>query len=366
MKIPLVDLYAQYFSLKPEIDKAIKRIIKTSAFINGEDNRLFEEEFARFCGVKHAIGVASGSAALDISLETLGITEGDEVICPSNTFTATAEAIVHRGAKPVFVDIDEESYNIDPCKIENKINTKTKAIIVVHLYGCPSNMDEINKIAKKYKLWVIEDAAQAHGASYKGKKVGSLGDIACFSFFPAKNLGCYGDGGAVVTNNSGLAKKIKLLKDHGRTEKYIHKEIGYGLRLDNLQAAILRVKLKYLDKWNRKKRKIASVYNKNLKELYTTPEIKENTKPVFYVYTLRHTKRDRIIDRLKGAGISTGVYYPVPLHLQEAYSYLGYKKGDLPVTEKVCKEIFSIPIYPELQQMQINTIIQKLLDYGHE
>jgi len=366
MKIPLVDLYAQYFSLKPEIDKAIKRIIKTSAFINGEDNRLFEEEFARFCGVKHAIGVASGSAALDISLETLGITEGDEVICPSNTFTATAEAIVHRGAKPVFVDIDEESYNIDPCKIENKINTKTKAIIVVHLYGCPSNMDEINKIAKKYKLWVIEDAAQAHGASYKGKKVGSLGDIACFSFFPAKNLGCYGDGGAVVTNNSGLAKKIKLLKDHGRTEKYIHKEIGYGLRLDNLQAAILRVKLKYLDKWNRKKRKIASVYNKNLKELYTTPEIKENTKPVFYVYTLRHTKRDRIIDRLKSVGISTGVYYPVPLHLQEAYGYLGYKKGDLPVTEKVCKEIFSIPIYPELQQMQINTIIQKLLDYGHE
>jgi len=364
MNIPLVDLYAQYYSLKSMIDKTFKRIIKTSVFIDGEDNKLFEEEFASFCGAKYAVGVASGSAALDLSLEALGITRGDEVICPSYTFTATAEAIVHRNAKPVFVDIDEDTYNIDPCKIESKINMKTKAVIAVHMYGCPSDMDKITKIAKKHKLWVIEDAAQAHGLRYKGKKAGSLGDIACFSFFPAKNLGCYGDGGAIVTNNKKLALKIRLLKDHGRTEKYLHKEVGYGLRLDNLQAAILRVKLKHLEKWNRKRRDISNVYNKDLKELYITPKIKEYAEPVFYVYTLRHKNRDRIIELLKSVGISTGIYYPVPLHLQEAYKYLGYKKGDFPITEKICGEIFSIPIYPELRRVQIDFIIKKLLDFG--
>jgi len=365
-KIPLVDLYAQYCSIRLETDKAIEKVIKTSSFINGEENELFEKEFAKYCNARYAIGVASGSVALDLALEALEIRSGDEVICPTHTFTATAEAIIHREANPVFIDIDEKTYNIDVKLIEEKINKETKAIIVVHLYGCPSDMDEINKIAKKYKLWVIEDAAQAHGASYKGEKVGSLGDIACFSFFPAKNLGCYGDGGAIVTSNNKFAKKIKFLKDHGRTEKYLHKEVGYGLRFDNLQAAILRVKLKHLDKWNRKRRKIANVYNKNLRELYITPEMKENTEPVFYVYTLRHAKRDKIIDLLKSVGISTGVYYPVPLHLQEAYRNLGYKKGDFPITEKVCEEIFSIPIYPELQQVQINTIIRRLLDFGHD
>ena len=366
MRIPLVDLKAQYRSIKKEIDISIETVIKTSCFINGKDNELFEKEFAKYCNAKYAIGVASGSVALDLILEAMEVLPGDEVICPSHTFTATAEAIVHRRAKPVFVDINERAYNIDVKLIERKVNKKTKGIIAVHLYGNPADMDSINEIAKKYKLWVLEDAAQAHGAEYMNRKVGSLSDIACFSFFPAKNLGCYGDGGAVVTNNSRLAKKIKLLKDHGRTEKYIHKEIGYGLRLDNLQAAILRVKLKHLDKWNRKRREVANVYSKNLKELYTTPKIEEKTKPVFYVYTLRHTRRDRIMDWLKSVGISTGVYYPVPLHLQEAYRYLGYKKGDFPITEKVCKEIFSIPIYPELQQMQINTIIRRLLNFGHD
>ena len=258
-----------------------------------------------------------------------------------------------------------DGYNIDVKLIEKKVNKKTKGIIIVHLYGDPVDMGSIIEIARKHKLWVVEDAAQAHGASYKGRKIGSFGDIACFSFFPAKNLGCYGDGGAVVTNSNKFAKKIKSLRDHGRTEKYLYKEVGYGIRLDNLQAAILRVKLKHLDKWNRKRREIANIYNKNLKELYITPEIKENAEPVFYVYTLRYTERDRIIDRLKSVGISTGVYYPVPLHLQEAYKYLGYKRGDLPITERVCSEIFSIPIYPELSEKQINFIINKLLNFAN-
>jgi len=363
MKIPLVDLKAQYRSIKKEIDASIETVIKTSCFINGKDNELFEKKFAKYCDVKYAIGVASGSVALDLALEALEVLPGDEIICPSHTFTATAEAIIHRKAKPVFVDISEETYNIDVKLIEQKINKKTKGIIVVHLYGNPADMDLINEIATKHKLWVIEDAAQAHGAKYMNKRVGSLGDIACFSFFPAKNLGCYGDGGAVVTNNSELAEKIKLLKDHGRTEKYIHKEIGYGLRLDNLQAAILRTKLKHLDKWNEKRRKIAERYTKNLSEKYITPNIlrEKGVEHVYYVYTLRHSQRDMITEFLKTKEISTGIYYPVPLHLQKAYRYLNYKKGDLPITEKICKEIFSIPIFPELEKRKIERITNTLL-----
>ncbi len=360
-KIPLVDLKAQYKTIKKEIDLSLKNVIEKTAFINGEENKLFEEEFAKFCDVKYAIGVGSGSVALDFTLEALGIKNGDEVICPSHTFTATAEAIVHREATPVFVDIDEGTYNLDPNLIEEKISKNTKAILVVHLNGQPADMAQFKKIAKKHKLWLIEDAAQAHGALYKNKKIGSLGDMAIFSFFPGKNLGCYGDGGAVVTNNKKLADKVRLLKDHGRFSKYDHNSIGYGGRLDNLQAAILRVKLKYLEFWNEKRRQIAKIYDKALKDKFIIPKVLPKTTPVYYVYVLRHPQRDEIIKKLNELNIATGIYYPKPLHLQKAYDFLGYKKGDLPKTEKVCDEIFSIPMYPELTQTQIKFIIKQLL-----
>lgn len=359
-KIPIVDLKANYQSIKTEIDPVVKKIIETTSFINGEDNKLFDEEFAHYCQAKFSFGVASGSVALDFAVEALGIKPGDEVICPSHTFTATAEAIVHQGAIPVFVDIDEDTYNINPKLIEEKVTHKTKAIIPVHMYGNPVDMNPLVKIAKKYKLKIIEDCAQAHGALYHGKKVGTFGDVACFSFFPAKNLGCFGDGGSVVTNNKEIAQKIQLLKDHGRFDKYNHQEIGYGGRLDNFQAAILRIKLKHLDSWNKRRSEIAIIYNNKLKDKFIIPKVQRECTPVYYVYTLRSKKRDRIIAKLKENGISTGIYYPVPLHLQKAYRYLNYKVGELPVTEKVCREIFSIPMYPELNGAQIDWIINCL------
>lgn len=359
-QIPIVDLKANYKSIKTELDPVIKKIIKTTSFINGEDNKLFDEEFAHYCQAKFGVGVGSGSVALDFAAEALGIKPGDEVICPSHTFTATAEAIVHQGATPVFVDIDEETYNIDPKLIEEKITPKTKAIIPVHMYGNPVDMDPLMKIAEKYKFKIIEDCAQAHGALYHGKKVGTFGDIACFSFFPAKNLGCFGDGGSIVTNSKEITRRIYLLKDHGRFDKYNHQEIGYGGRLDNFQAAILRVKLKHLDRWNKRRKEIAAIYNNKLKNKYIIPKIHQGCSSVYYVYTLRSKKRDQIITKLKENGISTGIYYPVPLHLQKAYQYLNYKKGDFPITENVCREIFSIPMYPELNGAQINRIINCL------
>lgn len=358
--IPLVDLYAQYQNIKEEIDDAIERVIKTSAFINGEDNRLFELEFARYCEAKYAVGVGSGSVALDLILEALDIKEGDEVICPSLTFIATAEAISHRKARPVFVEIDEETYNIDPKKIEEKITRKTKAIIVVHLYGNPANMSKISKIARKYKIKVIEDAAQAHGAIYRNRKVGNFSDAAIFSFFPGKNLGCFGDGGAVVTNNKKIMEKVTLLKDHGRVEKYSHKILGYGARLDNLQAAILRVKLKHLNRWNQRKREIAKIYSSALSDKFIIPTETKYGQSVYYVYTLRAKNRQKIMNKLKSEGIAAGIYYPISLHLQPAYKFLGYKKGDFPITVKVCQEIFSIPLYPELKKTQINFIVRVL------
>jgi dTDP-4-amino-4,6-dideoxygalactose transaminase len=361
MKIPLVDLKAQYLSIKKEIDSAIKNIILQSAFIHGEELELFEKEFAKFCRVKYGVGVASGSVALDLALMALGVGPGDEVILPSHTFIATAEAVSHVGAKPVFVDIDEKTYNINPSLIEKAITKKTKAIIPVHLYGQPAEMEQILKIAKKYKIKVLEDAAQAHGAEYKGKKVGSFGEAAIFSFFPAKVLGCYGDAGMVVTNNQKIAERILLLRDHGRTEKYVHKILGYGLRMDNLQAAILRVKLRYIDKWIRKRRQIVKLYNKLLVgSPIITPYESNYVKSVYYVYTIRIKNRDKIQEELKKAGIGTGIYYPIPLHLQPAYKHLGYKKGDLPVTEKVCQEILSLPLYPELKKSELGRIVREI------
>jgi len=360
--IPIFDLTAQYHNLKKEIDSVIKRIIETSAYISGQENAQFDLEFARYLGVKHCISVASGSSALDLALEALGVSTGDEVICPSHTFAATAEAIVHRGATPVFVDIDEPTYNLDPSLIEARITKRTKVIIPVHLYGQTAVMAPIMQLAKKYKLKVLEDAAQAHGAEYKGKKAGSIGDIAIFSFFPAKNLGCYGDGGAIVTNNAKLARQISLLKDHGRISKYEHQIIGYGERLDNLQAAVLLVKLKHLNRWNKRRLAIAKQYHQAFKSMFTIPIVHPDCLSVFYVYTLRHPQRDRMRKLLLKKGIETGIYYPQPLHLQQSFKYLGYQKGDLPVSERVAKEIFSIPVYPELSAQQVQTIISSVIE----
>lgn len=362
-KIPLNDLLGQYLIIKREIDASIERVIKTSAFINGEDNKLFEDEYAKYLGIKHVIGVGSGSVALDLAIEALEIEKGDEILCPSHTFIATAEAISHRQATPVFIEIDKETYNIDPNKIEEKITKKTKAIIVVHLYGNPASMSKIGNIAKRYKLRIIEDAAQAHGAIYRNMKVGNFSDIAIFSFFPGKNLGCFGDGGAIVTNSTQIANKIRLLRDHGRIEKYKHKILGYGARLDNLQAAILRVKLRHLDDWNKRRREIANIYNLNLANELIRPMETENGKAVYYVYTLRNRNRKKLMNALKNKGVATGIYYPIPLHLQPAYKFLGYKKGDLPITEKICQEIFSIPIYPELTDIQIKYVVNALNRY---
>lgn len=362
MQISLVDLKIQYKSIKKEIDQAISGVIKNSNFILGENVKKFEEEFARFCKVKYAIGVGNGTDALYLALRALGIEKGDEVITVPNTFIATVEAITLNGAKPVFVDINPNTYNIDVNKVEKAITKKTKTIIPVHLYGQPADMTPILKIAKKYNLKVIEDAAQAHGAEYKGGRVGGLGNVGCFSFFPGKNLGAYGDGGAVVTNNKDIAFKIRMLRNHGRIEKYEHEMEGINSRLDEIQAAILRIKLKYLNRWNKARRENAKLYNtalKNLKEI-KIPLPFPLAKPVYYVYTIRVKQRDELMEYLKQKGISTGVYYPVPLHLQKAYKNLGYKIGDFPETEKASEEVLSLPMYPELNRKQIKYIVNSI------
>ena len=357
--IPFVDLKAQYDSIKEEIDEAIQSVLNNTSFIMGEELKKFEEEFAQFCDVKYAIGVANGSDALILALRACGIGEGDEVITVPHTFIATTEAISNVGGKVVFVDIDPKTYTIDITKIEEKINERTKAIIPVHLYGQPADMDAIMKLAKKYNLKVIEDAAQAHGAEYKREKVGSMGDVGCFSFYPGKNLGAYGDAGAVVANNEEIAEKVRLLRNHGRiTKKYEHEIEGYSSRLDNLQAAILRVKLRYLNKWNEGRRENAKKYSELLSNVdgVITPYEADYAKHVYHLYVVRTENRDKLREELKSKGIATGIHYPIPLHLQPAYSYLGYKEGDFPITEKASQEILSLPMFAELGDEQIERI----------
>lgn len=365
--IPFVDLKAQYDSIKEEIDEAIQSVLNSTSFIMGEELMKFEEEFAQFCEVKHAIGVANGSDALILALIACGIGEKDEVITVPHTFIATTEAITHVGGKIVFVDIDPKTYNIDVSKIEEKVTKRTKAIIPVHLYGQPADMEPIMELAKKYNLKIIEDAAQAHGAEYKREKVGSIGDVGCFSFYPGKNLGAYGDAGMVTTDNEEIAKKLKLLRNHGRiTKKYEHDIEGYSSRLDNLQAAILRVKLRYLNKWNENRRKNAKKYNELLNNVggIITPYETEYAKHVYHLYVIRTEKgRDELREELKSKGIATGIHYPIPLHLQPAYNYLGYKKGDFPVTEKASQEILSLPMFVELTVEHIKEIVEVIINH---
>ena len=369
MNISLVDLKRQYNSIKDEVNTKINEVLQNTYFILGENTEAFEEEFANYCGVKHAIGVASGSDALTLSLKALGIEEGDEVITVPNTFIATVDAISRNGAKPVFVDIDLETYNINVAKIEEKITDKTKAIIPVHLYGQPADMDAIIKIAKKkYDLKIIEDACQAHGAEYKGKKVGSLGEVGCFSFYPAKNLGAYGDGGMVVTNNEEIAERIKMLRNYGQSKKYYHDFMGYNSRLDEIQAAVLRVKLRYLDEWNDKRREYAKLYNELLKNVsgVETPIEKEFVKHVYHLYVIRCKNRDELQQYLSSKGVSTGIHYPIPVHLQKAYKHLEYKQGDFPITEKYSKEILSLPMFPELLEDEIKYVVNCIKKFNRE
>jgi len=362
MHIPLVDLKRQYLSIKNEIDGAIQEVINNSAFIMGENVEEFENEFAKFCGVKYGLGTSSGTTALHLALLVCGLKGGDEVITVPYTFIATTEAVSHTGAKVVFVDIDDRSYTMDPEKIEAAITERTKAIIPVHLFGHPADMDKIIEVAKKHNLIVIEDACQAHGAEYKGKRVGSLGDISCFSFYPGKNLGAYGDAGMVVTDNGELAEKISLLRNHGYEKKYYHKMEGYNYRLDGIQAAILRVKLRHLEGWTEKRRKNAKLYNELLKgSKIKTPVEMEYAKHVYHLYVIRTAKRDKLYSRLKENDISAAIHYPLPLHFQQAYRYMGCKKGDFPTSEVCSEELLSLPMFPELAEDEIKKIVEVIL-----
>jgi len=364
MKVPLLDLTRQYKSIKNEIDQAISKVLNHSLFILGPEVKSFEEKIAKYCGTKYAIGVASGTDALLLSLRAIGVGQGDEVIVPSFTFYATAGVVTRLGGTPVFVDNDPFTYNIDPELIEKKITKKTKAIIPVHLFGQCVDMDAIMEIARKHNLKVIEDAAQAISAEYKKRKAGSLGDLGCFSFFPSKNLGGAGDGGMVITNDADLAEKIGLLRKLGAQPKYFHRVIGYNSRLDTLQAAILEVKLKYLDGWSTKRREHAEVYNQAFKDLdVVLPKEEKSSYHIYNQYTIALENRDGLKEHLKKNEIRFDVYYPLPMHLQECYKDLGYKIGDLPVSEKCSKEVISLPIYPELTKEEQTFVIDKVREF---
>ncbi|MCK5332897.1 MAG: DegT/DnrJ/EryC1/StrS family aminotransferase [Candidatus Aenigmarchaeota archaeon] len=360
MKIPFVDLNAQYQNIKPEIDAAIQSVLDNTSFILGATVNSFEQAFAKFCGTKHVIGVNSGTDALTLVLNAMGIGAGDEVITVPNTFIATTEAITRNGAIPVFVDIDPKTFNIDVNKIEAAITPKTKAILPVHLYGQMADMQKIAEIAKKHNLRVLEDACQAHGAKDNGFSPGTLSDAACYSFYPGKNLGAYGDAGCVATNSDELAHKIKMLRNHGRTEKYVHTKEGFNSRMDALQATILTEKLKHLDAWIEKRRKNAKFYDEILMENVEIPFEETGKKHAYHLYVIRTKKREILQRALKENNISHGIHYPIPLHLQPAYEYMNHKKGDFPQTEKAAEEILSLPIYPELEKEKIEYVCEKI------
>jgi dTDP-4-amino-4,6-dideoxygalactose transaminase len=355
--IPFVDLKAQYQSIKPEIDAAVADVLENSAFILGKHVAAFEEEFAAYCATRYAVGLNSGTSALHLALLAAGVGPGDEVITVPYTFVAPVATIGYTGARPVFVDIDPVSYTLDPSMLEAVITERTKAIVPVHLYGQPADMDPILEIARRHKLLVIEDAAQAHGARYKGRRVGSIGDLGCFSFYPGKNLGAYGEGGAVVSNNPDYDKTIRLLRDWGTDRRYHYVLKGYNYRMEGLQGAILRVKLRKLDAWNRARQTHAREYGDLLSGAdITTPAVMPYSDHVFNVYAIRSSGRDQIEQSLQARGVHTAIHYPIALHLQEAWADLNYKKGDFPVAEQVSAEELSLPIYPELTSAQIELI----------
>ena len=354
IQIPLVDLKAQYASIKPEIDAAIERVINNSSFILGEEVVRFENAFASSAGTKGAVGLASCSAALQLALLATGVGPGDEVITTAHTFIATAEAISQVGARPVFVDVDPRTYNIDPARVAEAVTSRTRAILPVHVYGQPAEMEPLRHIAEKHNLLLIEDAAQAHAARYRGQKCGSLGNLACFSFFPSKNLGAYGDAGAITSNDESFLATVRALRDHGRTGKYEHAVIGFGERIDALQAAILGAKLPHLEAWTEARRAHARLYDELLGECdavkpYEAPDVRH----VYHLYVIRTSRRQEMLEHLKAKGIGAGIHYPIPLHRQPAYLKQGYGDLSLPITEQVAREVISLPMYPELTGEQI-------------
>jgi dTDP-4-amino-4,6-dideoxygalactose transaminase len=365
MKIPIMNIGSQYEQLKDSIDRVMQEIARSSSFVLGKDTEKFENEIAEYCGSKYAIGLNSGTDALILSLTAMGIKKGDEVITTPFTFVASAECVSRTGAKPVFVDIDPGTYNIDPAKIEKAITKNTKAIIPVHLFGNPCDMDAISKIAERHKLKVIEDTAQAIGAVYKGRKAGGIGGAGCFSFFPSKNLGAFGDAGMVTTNDKQLAERIKLLRVHGATSKYRYSIIGFNSRLDNLQAAILSIKLKKLDEWNEGRRKIAARYNEVLKDIVKVPKEQAGGRHVYHLYVISvdEDKRDGLAEFLNKNGIEARAYYSIPLHLQECYKDLGYKQGDFPKAEKAGLGTLALPLFPELNKNEQDLIVQNIKEY---
>ncbi len=355
MKVPFLDLKAQYESIKGEISAALQEVLDNTAFAGGPFVARFEEEFAAFCRCEDAVGVGSGTDSLWMALQALGVGEGDEVITVPNTFIATAEAISFCGARPVFVDVDERTYTMNPALIEDAVTPRTKCIIPVHLYGQTADMGAIMEIADKRGLFVVEDACQAHGAEYKGRPAGSIGDAGCFSFYPGKNLGAYGEAGAVVTNDTELAEKIRMLRDHGQSKKHYHSKIGCNSRMDGFQGAVLGVKLKYLPAWNAGRRKIAKMYGELLAETdgIVLPQVADYAKHVFHIYAVRTRKRDEFMSALAAEGVASGIHYPIPVHLQEAYGFLKLKKGSFPVAEKCAEEQVSLPMFAEMTRDQV-------------
>jgi dTDP-4-amino-4,6-dideoxygalactose transaminase len=365
--IPFLDLKVQYESIKEEIQASVSAMLSSTQFVLGREVAAFEEEFAVYSGGKFGIGVNSGTSALHLALLAAGIGPGDEVITVSYTFVATVAAIDYTGARPVFVDIDPQTLNMDISQVEAAITERTKAILPVHLHGQPADMDPILDIARRYKLVVIEDAAQAHSAEYKGRRVGSIGDLGCFSFYPSKNLGACGEGGMVVTNNEEYAHVIRMLRDWGQDRKYHHALKGFNYRMEGIQGAILRVKLRHLDAWTEARRQHAACYNELLSDAdVRIPVEMPDARHVYHVYAVRMPKREKVQEALQTKGIQTGVHYPIPVHLQKAYGEFGYSAGDLPVTEKAAEELLSLPMFPELQKAQIGTVCTAVCEAVHD
>lgn len=363
MQVPFVDLQTQHRTIRAEAMAAVGSVVERGDFILGDAVERFESEFAAYCGAAQAVGVDSGTSALELALRAIGVNEGDEVVTAANTFIATALAISYTGATPVLVDVDPVTYTLNPELLERAITSRTRAIIPVHLYGQPADMDAILEIARRHGLPVLEDACQAHGARYRGQRVGSMGDAAAFSFYPAKNLGAWGDGGAVVTNDDKLAEKIRLMRNYGSRERYQHLVRGYNRRLDTLQAALLRIKLPHLDAWNAARRAHATAYRRLLASLLDTlPVEADGREAVYHLFVVRVPDRDRLRERLRASGIATGVHYPVPIHVQPAYRDLGYAPGSFPVTEQAADELLSLPMFPELKLAQITHVANVLAD----
>jgi len=363
MRVPFLDLKAQYESIREEIDTAVRRVIERTAFAGGPFVAEFERDFAAAVGAKHAIGVSSGTSALWLALVAAGIGPGDEVITVPNTFIATAEAVSLCGATPVFVDIDESTYTMDPALLERAITPRTKAVIPVHLFGQTADMDPILDVARAHGLMVLEDAAQAHGARYLGRPAGSMGDAAAFSFYPGKNLGAYGEAGAVVTNDALLAERIRMLRDHGQERKYSHRMIGWNARMDGIQGAVLGVKLRHLKEWNDSRRANARLYAEALSGMagVVTPSEARGRRHVYHVFAVRVPWRDEVMKKLKARDIGCGIHYPVPVHLQEAYSDLGLKEGSFPVAERCAGEFLSLPMFAELTAEQIAFVAREFV-----